>query len=414
MASGADVRIDLTQIINPQRRRWWAKIAMMASSPSKGRAGMAQNNQVGNHTLFRRFWACASGFWRSKSARVSWALTAGLIALAVAQITVQYRLNYWNRDFFNALERRDAARLWEQALIFAPLAFLSISLSVASVWGRMTTQRKWREWLTKHLLALWLRDDRYRRLKFVTGEYQNAEYRICIDARISTDAPVDMALGLFAAATTAIVFINVLWTVGGSLTITASGYEVTIPGHLVFGVGLYAIVFTTATIAIGRKLSAIIQSENQAEAEMLAAASRIRESGDEAAPAGREPAERSPVWQALRQVLDRWRQLCWQLMGTTMVSQTDLLLAPVFAWVLCAPKYLAGTMTLGELTQAAAAFVTVQTAFNWLVDNFQKLSDWRAATNRVATLLLALDQVTDGEFAPAAPPREEMHIESQV
>ncbi len=113
------------------------------------------------------------------------------------------------------------------------------------------------------------------------------------------------------------------------------------------------------------------------------------------------------MWQALGQVLVRWRQLCWQLMGTTMVSQTDLLLAPVFAWLLCTPKYLAGTMTLGELTQASAAFVTVQVAFNWLVDNYQRLSDWRAAINRVATLLLALDRSRVIEPAPVAPPRRE-------
>jgi ABC-type uncharacterized transport system fused permease/ATPase subunit len=99
------------------------------------------------------------------------------------------------------------------------------------------------------------------------------------------------------------------------------------------------------------------------------------------------------VWQALGQVLERWRQLLWQLMGTTMVSQMDLLLAPVFAWVLCAPKYLNGTMTLGELTQASAAFVTLRTSLNWLVDNFQRVSDWRAATTRVAALLTALDQI---------------------
>jgi vitamin B12/bleomycin/antimicrobial peptide transport system ATP-binding/permease protein len=80
-------------------------------------------------------------------------------------------------------------------------------------------------------------------------------------------------------------------------------------------------------------------------------------------------------------------------MGTTMVSQTDVLLAPVFAWVLCAPKFLAGTMTLGELTQAAAAFVMVQSAFNWIVDNYQRLADWHSAAYRVATLLQALDDV---------------------
>ena len=60
-----------------------------------------------------------------------------------------------------------------------------------------------------------------------------------------------------------------------------------------------------------------------------------------------------------------------------MVSQTDVLFAPVAAWVLCAPKFLAGNMMLGELTQAAAAFVMVQAAFNWVVDNYQRLADWR-------------------------------------
>jgi ABC-type uncharacterized transport system fused permease/ATPase subunit len=333
--------------------------------------------------------------------------------LVLAQLAVQYRLNYWNRDFFNALERRDAGRLWEQALMFAPLACLSIALSVASVWGRMTTQRKWREWLTRHLLGLWLKDHRYRRLKFVTGEYQNAEYRICFDARIATDAPVDLALGLFSAALSALLFIDILRSIGGSLTVTMGGLEVTIPSYLVIGVCFYALVFTTATIAIGRWLPVIIQGQNQAEAEMLASATRIRESGEQVAPAPNGLVERSPVWLALRHVLARWRQLCWQLMGTTMVSQTDLLLAPVFAWVLCAPKYLAGTMTLGELTQASAAFVIVQTAFNWLVDNFQKLSDWRAATNRVATLLLALDQVTDREPASTLPQEDtHAHVEA--
>jgi putative ATP-binding cassette transporter len=375
---------------------------------------MAQDDNVGGRARFVRFWASASGFWKGRSAGASWALTAGLIAVALAQLAVQYRLNYWNRDFFNALESRDAAGLWAQAVIFAPLACLSISLSVASVWGRMTTQRKWREWLTKHLLALWLRGDGYRRLKFVTGEYQNAEYRISYDARIATDAPVDMALGLFAAALTALVFIDVLWAVGGSLTIMVGGHAVTIPGYLVLAVCLYSFVFTTAMIAIGRKLPVIIQSENQAEAEMLSAATRIRVSGELEVFAPSELTESNPVWQALRQVLFRWRQLCWQLMGTSMVSQTDLLLAPVFAWLLCTPKYLAGTMSLGELTQASAAFVTVQVAFNWFVDNYQRLSDWRAAINRVATLLLALDQVADVEPASVALSKEENQAQIQA
>jgi len=103
-------------------------------------------------------------------------------------------------------------------------------------------------------------------------------------------------------------------------------------------------------------------------------------------------------------VLLRWRGLSWQLVRTTVVTHANFILAPVLALLLCTPKYLAGTMSLGELTQSAAAFVTVQSAFNWLVDNYGRLADWRSSVNRVATLLIALDAV-----AALAPIEEVPH-----
>jgi vitamin B12/bleomycin/antimicrobial peptide transport system ATP-binding/permease protein len=43
--------------------------------------------------------------------------------------------------------------------------------------------------------------------------------------------------------------------------------------------------------------------------------------------------------------------------------------------------------------QAASAFVTVQIAFNWLVDNYPRLADWAASARRVASLLVSLDRL---------------------
>jgi ABC-type uncharacterized transport system fused permease/ATPase subunit len=88
---------------------------------------------------------------------------------------------------------------------------------------------------------------------------------------------------------------------------------------------------------------------------------------------------------------------------TTLISHSNLLLAPVVAWLLCAPKYLNGAMTLGELTQSAAAFVTVQSAFNWLVDNYQLLADWRSSVHRVGSLLVALDELEAKENIKPEP-----------
>jgi ABC-type uncharacterized transport system fused permease/ATPase subunit len=52
-----------------------------------------------------------------------------------------------------------------------------------------------------------------------------------------------------------------------------------------------------------------------------------------------------------------------------------------------------GTMSLGEVAQVTAAFITVQAALNWLVDNYSGLADCLSSVNRVASLLLALDQL---------------------
>ena len=335
-----------------------------------------------------RFWASARGFWGGKSAMVAWPLTVGLVVIAVSQLSVQYRLNYWNRDFFNALARRDGGALWHQVAVFVPLAIMSVGLSVVSVWARMTTQRKWRQWLTTNILGDWLAGEHYRRLEAASGEYKNAEYLISYDAKSATDSPVDLTLGLVNAVLTASLFTSVLWSVGGSLTIAVGRIAFTVPGYLVICAVLYALLFTGLMLVIGRNLPAVIQMQSQSEAEFLAAANEIRESGNHAASDG-DAKRQNAVWDAVRQVLLRWRQLLWQLMGTTFVSQTDLLFAPVFGWFLCVPKYLAGAMTLGELTQALAAFVTVQVAFDWLVDNYQRLSDG-APARKTAKLLISL------------------------
>ena len=90
-----------------------------------------------------------------------------------------------------------------------------------------------------------------------------------------------------------------------------------------------------------------------------------------------------------------------------MVSQGNILLAPVIAWALCAPKYLIGTMSLGEVAQVTAAFVIVQAALNWLVENYAGVADCLSSINRVATLLIALERnkVHESESDIPAKPR---------
>jgi putative ATP-binding cassette transporter len=363
---------------------------------------------VDRRRLFARFWREASRFWLWRWARVAWSLTVVLVLIVLLQLLVQYLLNLWNRHFFDALERRDAVALWKQAQLFVPLAAASIGLTATSVWGRMTMQRKWRESVTRQVIELWLAKNHFRRLNHLASGSENPEYRISEDVRLATEAPVDLAMALLASVLTAITFLSVLWSVGGALTLDAFGRTWTIPGYLVIGVIVYSSLFSSAMIVIGGRLTAVIEKKNQAEAEFRAAADRLHQDRDSPRAEPGSKADRRMLWMSVHTVLMRWLSLMWQLVRTTLVSHGNFILAPVVAWFLCAPKYLAGTMSLGELTQAAAAFVTVQNAFNWLVDNYGRLADWRSSVNRVATLLLALDTLDAfdriAEPKVAAPP----------
>jgi ABC-type uncharacterized transport system fused permease/ATPase subunit len=357
------------------------------------------NRQDGNildsWSLIVRFWNSASGFWKGKSAWRAWAMSALLLAIVVAQLTTQYWLNYWNRDFFDALEQKDGTALLRTTLLFFPLAALSIALGIVSVWGRMTTQRNWRQYLTTHLIKAWLAGGHFRELGHLNGTDtpRNPEHRITEDCRVATDAPIDLTLALFSSILTVYIFFEILANVGGSITLDLFGRSVTIPAYLAVGVVAYSGLVTAAMLVMGRQFTSVVQDQVQAEAAFRAAANLIRETGEGILVTESESEERRALWVSFHTVIVQWRRLCWQYMRATFVTHGNTVLAPTVGLLLCVPKYLAGAMSLGEVTQAAAAFVTVQSAFNWLVDNFQRMSDWRSSANRVAILLLAIDDL---------------------
>ncbi len=343
--------------------------------------------------LIRRFWTSASGFWFGDSRRTAWLLSLGLVALILIQLGFQYRMNIWSRDIFNALEKKDGAAVSTQALIFMPLVVTMVGLAIVAVYGRMTIQREWRSWLTNHLVAMWLAHGHYFQLDLVTGDHQNPEGRIGEDARIATDAPVDFVVGILNATVTAVTFCVVLWIVGGNLTLGTPVAPIVIPGFLVIAAVIYAVITSTAVILVASRFVAVSERTNQSEAEFRYALTRVRENGESIALLGGEMEERAGLRQGLAKVILQWRNLCHQYMRYTLVSNAHWLIAPVVPLILCAPKYVSGEMTLGAVMQAAAAFVQVQSGFNWLLDNYPRLAGWVASARRVGSLMVSIDHL---------------------
>ncbi|SFO65953.1 putative ATP-binding cassette transporter [Mesorhizobium sp. NFR06] len=348
--------------------------------------------------LLRRFWISGRGYWGLRGDRLAWPLTIGLLVLICVNVGFQYGINRWNRAIFDAIEQRDAHTVYVLSAIFLPLVAGSISLVVAQVYLRMTMQRRWRSWLATAVIARWLASGRYYQLNLVKGDHANPEARLTEDLRIATESPVDFVAGVLNAFLSASTFIVVLWTIGGALSFTLGGSTVTVPGFLVVTAVIYAAITSTSMFAIGRRFVQLSEDKNQAEAEFRYVLTRVRENGESIALLGGEEEENAGIDRTFAGVLGRWARLTGQHMRTALVSQGSSLFAPVVPVLLCAPKFLDGSMSLGQVMQAASAFAIVQGAFGWLVDNYPRLADWNASAHRIASLMMSLDGLERAEM----------------
>jgi putative ATP-binding cassette transporter len=294
-------------------------------------------------------------------------------------------------------DKRDGSGVLYQSMIFIPLILALVCVAAVATYAKLTLQRRWRDWLNAHVLDHWLTGGRYYLLNLVPGDHSNPEYRMADDLRLSVEAPVDFAIGVFSAVISAITFIGVLWFIGGELTIPFGSRMLSIPGFLVIAAFIYAMLASGSMTIIARGFVVGAENKNQAEAEYRYALTRLRENGESIAMLGGEAEERASLDAAFTTARKRWRELMMQYIRTTIVSQSSGGLAPIIPILLCAPKYVTGTMTLGEVMQAASAFLIVQTAFNWLVENYPRLADWTASARRFASLLLSLDRLERAE-----------------
>ncbi|WP_027062278.1 ABC transporter ATP-binding protein/permease [Mesorhizobium loti] len=356
-----------------------------------------QAEQARKKYLLRRFWISGRGYWGRHGDKLGWPLTIGLLILIGVNVGFQYGINVWNRAIFDAIEKRDAHTVYFLSAVFVPLVLGSMSLVVTQVYLRMTMQRRWRSWLTTSVIARWLANGRYYQLNLVKGDHQNPEARLSEDLRVATESPVDFVAGVVSAFLSASTFIVVLWTIGGALSFTLGGSTFTVPGFLVITAVIYAAITSTSMFLIGRDFVQLSEKKNQAEAEFRYVLTRVRENGESIALLGGEEEERSGIDKTFAGVLKQWALLTGQHMRTAVVSQGSSLFAPVVPVLLCAPKFLEGSMTLGQVMQAASAFAIVQGAFGWLVDNYPRLADWNASARRIASLMMSLDGLERAE-----------------
>jgi putative ATP-binding cassette transporter len=176
--------------------------------------------------LLRRFWHAALGFWGRDGMRAAWSLSTLILLTILANLGALYGMNVWNRALFDGLEKHNSQTVLFLSLIYFPIMVASVLFSVTQVYGRMTLQRRWRGWLNDQLIERWLSGGRYYHLNLMSGDHENREFRIADDVRQATESLVDFVTSVTSALLSAMTFVVVLWTIGGTLELSIAGLHV--------------------------------------------------------------------------------------------------------------------------------------------------------------------------------------------
>jgi putative ATP-binding cassette transporter len=347
--------------------------------------------------VFRDFFALAIGWWSGPGSRRAWFLTLALGACLIVNVGINFAVNTWNRRFFDALENSDSQTVFWAVIVFLGLVFCAAAIGVGIVLSRETLQVRWREWLIGSLLDRWIGGQRYYRMGLARTEPANPEYRIADDTRMATEPIVDFAIGLVTSVVSALTFVGVLWMVGGSLTLHIGTANLVIPGYMVLAAIIYGVTVSGLMLWIGRKLPGAVARRNEGEAKLRFELTRLRENAESVALIRGETDERRALGTTYADLVTRWLGVVRRHGHITWLTNSNGVFIPVLPLLLAAPKYLSGEFTLGQVTQLAGAFMQVQVAIAWLVDNFRALAQCYASMQRVTELTNAIDDI-DGDF----------------
>jgi putative ATP-binding cassette transporter len=364
-----------------------------------------------SRSFLARAWALAVPYYRGDEKWSARGLLASVIALDLLRVALSVQLNYWNRGFYTALQEKDwdgfigllllgktSAAGWAPG--FTLLAFTSVAIAVYRVYLNQGLRMRWRRWMTQRYLNEWLTDQAYYRISLLAGSEaaagtDNPDQRIAEDLRDFTDNTLALGLGLLSSTVTLVSFVAILWSLSGPLDL----FGVSIPGFMVWIALIYAAIGTVATHYVGRKLTDLDFQQQRREADFRFGLARLRENVEGIALLGGEAREASELTARFSGIVANW----WDIMRRTRLLNAVTAgygqASVIFPFVLAAPRYFAGAIPLGGLTQTSSAFGQVEGALSFFVSAYPSIASWRATVTR---LLLFHDAMATASRGGAA------------
>src|SRR5579871_886071 len=333
-----------------------------------------------------------------------------LILINQFQVALSLRLNFFQRDFGNAIQVADEthrAEFWFQLIwVFLPLAVIIIFSGLIEFFIASNFVLQWRRWMTAAFTSRWLTRSMHYKLALKADNADNPDQRISQDIGgfingtgtgiASGNAGIyNYTIQAISTATSLVSFSIILWGISASFDMPIFG--IVIPGFLFWVAVIYAALATGVTHLIGRSLSSLYFKQQMVEANLRFDLARVREYSEQIALLKGEEREIDRAGRVFNDVFRTIRRIIrvrtWLIAFNQFYSQISV----IIPYVVVAPFYFAKVVDFGRFSQSADAFGAVNGSMNFFVDRYIGLADFRATIERLTSFEDSLDNALADE-----------------
>jgi len=345
-------------------------------------------------SMLKIVWRIAIPYFRSEDKRAGLWLLAAVIAIELASVADDVLLNQWRNRFYNALQEKDLNGFVREMLVFCALAAVAVFLSVYQLYLGQWLQIRWRNWMTRRYLDGWLPGANHYRMALRGDAADNPDQRLADDIKLFVAQTLGIGTALLNSIVSLASFVVILWGLSEAAPLHLFSSDFAIPGYLVWGALIYAILGTALTQWIGSPLIRLNFEQQHFEANYRFDLVRVRENTEQIALLKGENAEQQRLLGRFGLIVDNWYAIMKRTRRLTAWTQSYAQAAVVIPYILVAPAYFADKILLGALMQTAEAFGKVQDALSFFVSAYRSLAEWRAVIDRLDGFETSIEEAT--------------------
>jgi len=368
-------------------------------------------------TWGRQYWRITGAYFTGPESVKVWVWLAVLLLSVIAGVRIDVLLSFQGNDMMTsfqvvaagigngsdeAVKSSGAHGFWTSMLIFCVLAAIHVGRVMLDLFLMQRFMLRWRAWLTDRLTGDWLDGKAYYRSRFIDDTIDNPDQRIQFDIDIFTagvgplpntpnnTSAATLLFGAVSSITSMISFTAILWNLSGTLTVPIIGVD--LPRAL-FWIGLVYVLFASViAFWIGKPIIWLSFNNEKFNAAFRYALVRLRDAAEAVAFYRGEVAERSGLRRLFTPVVGNYKRYINRMMGFYGWNLSMSQIIVVAPYVLQFRRFYNGEITLGDMSQSASAFGSIQDGLSFFRNAYDQFAGYRAAIIRLHGLVIANEE----------------------